>query len=84
MGKLYKEEEKGQDMSSLFDPPKRLPTSDEEKKVFGKVLELVIVAVMKHRVYQFSGNTRKQEDGGPMELELSGLIARVFMFRWDR
>ena len=62
----------------------RLPTPDEEKKVFGKVLELVIVAAMKRHVYQFSGNTRKQEDGGPIGLELSGSIARVFMLRWDR
>ena len=44
----------------------------------------MIVAVMKHHVYQFYGNTRKQEDGGPIGLELSGSIARVFMLRWDR
>ena len=62
MGKLYKEEE-NQEVNSLFDPPMRLPTPDEEK-VFGKILEIVIVAAMKHHVYQFSGNTRKQEDGG--------------------
>ena len=58
MGKLYKEEEKVQDVSSLFDPPSRLPTSDEEKKVFAKVLELMIVSVMKHHVHQFSGRRR--------------------------
>ena len=62
----------------------RLPTPDEEKKVFGKILEIVIVTAMKHHVYQFSGNTLKQEDGGPIGLELSGSIARVFMLRWDR
>ena len=83
MGKLYKEED-NQDVNSLFNSTMRLPTLDEEKKVFGKVLELVIVAAMKHQVYQFSGNTRKQEDGGPIGLELSDSIARVFMLRWDR
>ena len=70
MGKLYKEEE-NQDVNSLFDPPMRLPTPDEEK-VFRKILEIVIVAAMKRHVYQFSGNTRKQEDGGP--IRLSGSI----------
>ena len=39
---------------------------------------------MKHHVYQFGGCIRKQRDRGPIGLELSGAIARVYMLQWDR
>ena len=51
MGKLYKEEE-NQDVNSLFDPPMRPPTPDEERKVFRNVIELAIVAAVKQHDYQ--------------------------------
>ena len=35
-------------------------------------------------VYSYNDKTRLQTEGGPIGLELSGAVARVFMLLWDR
>ena len=47
-------------------------------------IEAGIIAVMSHHVYTFNGKIYLQTEGGPIGLELSGAIARVFMLVWDR
>jgi hypothetical protein len=39
---------------------------------------------MSNRTYNFNGETLLQKEGGPIGLELTGAIARVFMLSWDR
>ena len=80
MGKLWCDDH----VTSLFDPPRRQPNKREEVKIFGKILEIMIIAVMKHHIYTFNGETRLQSDGGPIGLELTGALARVYMIYWDK
>ena len=47
-------------------------------------LEAGIIAVMTHHVYSYADKTRLQTEGGPIGLELSGAVTRVFMLLWDR
>ena len=83
MGKLFRGD--GEEVTSLFHPPRRRPgTPQEEKKVLAEVLKIARVAVLKNHTYQFGGEVRLQEEGGPIGLELAGALARVVMLWWDR
>ena len=42
-------------------------------------LEAGVLAVLTHRFYSFADMTRLQTEGGPIGLELSGAVVRVFM-----
>ena len=52
--------------------------------MFALALEQGILAVMKGHVYSFNGQAFKQNDGGPIGLELSGALGRAFMLIWDK
>ena len=39
---------------------------------------------MKNYVYKFDGTVRKQAKGGAIGLELTGVLAQIFMVWWDR
>ena len=76
MGKLFRED--GEEVTSLFHPPRRRPaTTQEEKMVLAQVLKIAIQAVLKNHTYQFGGEVRLQEEGGPIVLELAGALART-------
>ena len=39
---------------------------------------------MKNHVNKFDGTVRKQAKGGAIGLELTGVLAQIFMMWWDR
>ncbi len=39
---------------------------------------------MNNHTYKFNGEIFLQNGGGPIGLDLTGAIARVFMLSWDR
>ena len=45
---------------------------------------MALTFVMKNHVYNFDNELRKQREGGAIGLELTGLLARIFMIWWDR
>ena len=63
--------------------PKRMPSKIEERKLFGKGLEMMLNLCMKNHVYQFENRTRIQNKGGPIGLKLTGEIADCLMVDWD-
>ena len=67
-----------------FKPPVRKPTKIEERKMVGKVIEMLIVAGMTNHVYRFRNKIRIQIDGGPIGLSLTGQVADCFMVDWDK
>jgi metal-sulfur cluster biosynthetic enzyme len=62
----------------------RPPTSSEERKIVGKVIELGILAVMNNHCYKCAGKMYTQTTGCAIGLALSGIIARIRMNRWKR
>ena len=52
--------------------------------MFREALRIGLEVVMKNHVYRFDSSIRKQQNGGPIGLELTGNIAQVFMIWWDR
>jgi hypothetical protein len=67
-----------------FDPPLRKPTELEERKLVGKVVEMLIIAGMTNHVYRFKNKIRIQMNGGPIGLSLTGQVADCFMINWEQ
>ena len=82
MGKLYRENE--EEEKRLFNPPQRVPTEEEKKVMPAQVIKVAMLAVLKNHTYQFNKDARRQDDGGPIGLELAGAMARVVMLWWDK
>ena len=40
--------------------------------------------VMENHIYRFGGELRRQKEGGPIGVELTGALADLFMLYWDR
>ena len=74
----------GEDCDTKFIQARRKPTKGQRRKMMALAIKLGIVTVMKNHTYRFNGKVYLQEDGGPIGLELSGALARVFMLAWDR
>ena len=64
--------------------PKRAPTEEEERIMFGKALEMMLILCMDNNVYQFQNRVRLQKQGGPIGLKLTGEIADCLMIDWDK
>ena len=64
--------------------PQRTPTQEEQRKLFGKALEIMIITCMNNHVYQFENQFRIQKQGGPIGLKLTGEIADCIMIDWDK
>ena len=64
--------------------PVRYPTLSEQRKLFGKALEIMLVTCMDNHVYQFDNKVRVQNKGGPIGLKLTGEIADCLMIDWDK
>ena len=69
---------------SLFNKPEWSPSKKQRKQMIALALEYGISTVMSNHTYQFDGEVFMQKDGGPIGLELTGAVARVFMLSWDR
>ena len=48
-----------------------------------EALNIVIKVIMKNHVYECNNETKKQKEGGPIGLELTGELAKVLMNWWD-
>ena len=70
--------------NTKFDRPKRSPTKQEKRKMVAMAIKAGIKIVMKSHVYRFNGKIFLQTEGGPIGLELTGAISRVYMLWWDR
>ena len=63
--------------------PDEKPQEQDEKKMMAEALKIVIKMIMKNHVYSCNNQTKKQKEGGPIGLELTGELAKVMMNWWD-
>ena len=52
--------------------------------MLAKSVEIMIVATLENHVYRFGNDIRRQADGGPIGLALTGEIADCYMINWDK
>ncbi|KAL8613584.1 hypothetical protein ACOMHN_022003 [Nucella lapillus] len=64
--------------------PNKVPNKDVKKTMMSEALRVAIEYIMKNHVYKFNNTVKKQSQGGPIGLELTGELAAIFMMWWDR
>ena len=69
--------------AKLWNMPRRLPNEVEKANMISKLIEIVTKEVMSNHFYSVGDTIRKQTDGGPIGLQLTGAIARIVMLWWD-
>ena len=52
--------------------------------MIGKIIEMMILAGMENHVYRFGHVIRKQTEGGPIGLALTGELAECYMIAWEK
>ena len=57
---------------------------DEKRRLLTFALKIALTFVMKNHIYIFDNTIRKQREGGAIGLELTGLLARIYMIWWDK
>ena len=55
-----------------------------KKRMVAEAIKIAVRFVMKNHMYVFNGQVRRQREGGPIGLGLTGDVAQVFMCWWDR
>ena len=68
----------------LFLKPIRNPSNLEKRNMLAKSVEIMIIATMENHVYRFGNEIRRQKEGGPIGLALTGEIAYCYMINWDQ
>ena len=55
-----------------------------KRRLVVEALRIVLLTVLQSHTYEFAGILKRQREGGPIGLELTGVVAQVFMVWWDR
>ncbi len=70
-----------------FDPwhkRKEEPNKEKEKEMIAEALKVALKLILNNHCYMFNNEVKKQNEGGPIGLDITGVIARIFMSWWDR
>ena len=62
----------------------KTPDEQTSKKMLREALKIAIKFIMRNHIYRFDDDVRKQKEGGPIGLELTGELASIFMTWWDK
>jgi hypothetical protein len=60
------------------------PDDQTTRKMLVEAMKTALLFIMKNHVYTFNEVIYRQVKGGPIGLELTGVLAQVFMVWWDR
>ena len=67
-----------------WEMPPRKPVQAEKQRMFAVAVCIGIKVVMENHIYKFDGELRKQQEGVPIGVELTGALVDLFMLYWDR
>ena len=60
------------------------PDEWQKRRLITESLKVAMNYIMKNHVYLFGNEIKKQSQGGPIGLQLTGTLAQVFMVWWDK
>ena len=63
---------------------KQKPDQNQGRIMIREALRIVLSLIMKNHMYTFNNELKLQNSGGPIGLDLTGVLAQVFMAWWDR
>ena len=59
-------------------------SKDLQRRMFVEAMRVVLKALLETHTYEFAEVVRRQTKGGAIGMELTGVIAHIFMLWWDR
>ena len=60
------------------------PSQEETKKMFCRAIKIMIEKTMTLHDYVFDGKIIRQKSGGSIGLDLTGVVADIYMCYWDK
>ena len=60
------------------------PTDEEKKRMFCLAIKIMIEKTMSLHDYVFNGKIIRQKGGGSIGLDLTGVVADIYMCHWDK
>ena len=60
------------------------PSQEETKKMFCRAIKIIIEKTMTLHDYVFDGKIIRQKSGGSIGLDLTGVVADIYMCYWDK
>ena len=67
-----------------WNDPEQVPDKEATKKMLAEALSVAVKFTMGNHMYRFNGEVRRQREGGPIGLGLTGDVAQILMVWWDR
>ena len=64
--------------------PVKYPDDTQKRRMLSKTVEIMIIAGMENHVYKFENELKKQVEGGPIGLALTGEVADCYLIGWDK
>ena len=64
--------------------PRVPPEGGTKKTMFREALKIVLELILQNHIYVFNNEIRKQVEGGPIGMDLTGVVAKIVMAWWDR
>jgi hypothetical protein len=65
-------------------PPKEEPDELTTRRMFTIAMKVTPLFIMENHMYTFDNEIKLQSRGGPIGLQLTGVLAQLFMVWWDR
>ena len=59
-------------------------TEETKRKMLVEAMRIVLKTLMETHVYEFVEEIRRQRKGGAIGMEITGVVAQIFMVWWDR
>ena len=60
------------------------PSDEEKKRMFCRAIRVMIEKTMSLHDYVFDGKIIRQKSGGSIGLDLTGVVADIYMCHWDK
>ena len=54
-----------------------------KRRMLARSMEVMVDTIMSNHLYQFDSRVSRQVEGGPIGLEITGVLARLVMLWWD-
>ena len=59
-------------------------SEETKRRLVVEAMRIVLKTLMETHTYEFAGEIRRQKEGGAIGMELTGVVAQVFLVWWDR
>ena len=64
-------------------PPVKEPNDIQKRRMLGQTMQIMMLAGMENHIYRFGNEIKKQKEGGPIGLSLTGEIADCYLIQRD-